>query len=57
MKYIFFLTATLISTLFSQLTEVSGVVFDNKSKIPLEGVNISSNEVGTVTNKDGKFIL
>lgn len=57
MKYIFFLTATLISTLFSQLTEVSGVVFDNKSKIHLEGVNISSNEVGTVTNKDGKFIL
>ena len=57
MKYIFFLTATLISTLFSQLTEVSGVVFDNKSKIPLEGVNISSNEVGTVTNKDGKFRL
>ena len=57
MKYIFFLTATLISTLFSQLTEVSGLVFDNKSKIPLEGVNISSNEVGTVTNKDGKFIL
>lgn len=57
MKYIFFLTTTLISTLFSQLTEVSGVVFDNKSKIPLEGVNISSNEVGTVTNKDGKFIL
>ena len=57
MKYIFFLTTTLISTLFSQLTEVSGVVFDNKSKIPLEGVNISSNEVGTVTNKDGKFRL
>ncbi|MBT4317965.1 MAG: TonB-dependent receptor [Candidatus Marinimicrobia bacterium] len=57
MKYIFFLTATLISTLFSQLTEVSGVVFDNKSKIHLEGVNISSNEVGTVTNKDGKFRL
>ncbi|MBT4148900.1 MAG: TonB-dependent receptor [Candidatus Marinimicrobia bacterium] len=57
MKYIFFLTTTLISTLFSQLTEVSGVVFDNKSKIHLEGVNISSNEVGTVTNKDGKFRL
>ena len=57
MKKLLILKAILTSLLFSQSIEIKGEVFDNQSKIPLEGVNILSNEVGTVTNKDGEFIL
>ena len=57
MKKILFLIVFLTSLLFSQSIEISGVVFDNQSKKPLEGVNVFSNEVGSITNKNGKFIL
>ena len=56
MKKLLILKAILTSLLFSQSIEIKGEVFDNQSKIPLEGVNILSNEVGTVTNEDGEFI-
>ncbi len=54
---IFFVKSILISFLFSQSIEISGIVFDNHFKTPLEGVNVFSNKVGTVTNENGKFIL
>jgi iron complex outermembrane receptor protein len=54
---IFFVKCILISFLFSQSIEISGIVFDNHFKTPLEGVNVFSNKVGTVTNENGKFIL
>ena len=57
MKKLLILKAILTSLLFSQSIEIKGEVFDSQSKIPLEGVNILSNEVGTVTNEDGEFIL
>ena len=57
MKKVLFLIVFLTSLLFSQSIEISGVVFDNQSKKSLEGVNVFSNEVGSITNKNGKFIL
>ena len=57
MKKLLILKLILTSLLFSQSIEIKGEVFDNQSKIPLEGVNILSNEDGTVTNEDGEFIL
>ena len=55
MKNIFFLSITLISSLFTQSIQIAGIVFDQETQRPLEGVNVISGDIGTVTTKDGMF--
>jgi iron complex outermembrane receptor protein len=55
MKNIFFLSITLFSSLFTQSIQIAGIVFDQETQSPLEGVNVISGDIGTVTTKDGMF--
>jgi len=49
----------LISTLFAQTREVSGVVISGEDNLPLPGASIvvKGTTNGTVTDIDGKFAL
>ena len=48
-----------VGSLFSQSKNVTGVIIDSETKIPIHGANIFSNELGygTSSKVDGCFIL
>ena len=48
---LFYLTTILVA----QSSQVSGLVIDNQSKLPVSDVNILSNQQGTSTNNNGRF--
>lgn len=61
MKRLFLLIAMIIAgfSLVQAQREITGQVFDEQNKSPLQGVNVTvkSTRVGTVTDVDGKFRL
>lgn len=57
--YLFFLLQTGVSLVFSQDIEMSGILIDSKTQIPIEFVNIGilNKNKGTISNLEGKFHL
>ena len=50
----FILYFFLVSNIFSQ---IKGIVIDEEDKKPLSDVNISTGQIGTITNQKGEFTL
>ena len=50
----FILYFFLVSNIFSQ---IRGIVLDENDMKPLSDVNISTGQIGTVTNQKGEFTL
>ncbi len=46
-----------LSTLLSQSTQISGLIIDNQTKLPVSDVNIVVANSGTTSNIEGKFSL
>ena len=41
----------------AQSFQISGLILDNQTKLPISDVNIIAAERGTASDKDGKFSL
>ena len=54
-----FKTSPLFLFIFSAIlsAQISGIVINSATLKPLEGVNVTAAEVGTSTDKNGKFQL
>lgn len=59
MKKLFLLLAVVLlcNNLIAQIITVSGMVFDKKKNSPLQNITVAAGPLGTITDKDGKFIL
>ncbi|MBK7106323.1 MAG: TonB-dependent receptor [Ignavibacteriae bacterium] len=59
MKHILIYLFVLTNLIFSQEINISGTVLDGKTKLPLTSANVflSKNNIGVVTDFDGKFLI